>query len=74
MMNSAEMSSQTKNFLKNTISVELVTWALHSDKVQKLINELQKDSKIPLLVAANCDAGGNGAVNDGTYVAVSCYV
>ena len=30
---------------------------------------LQKDSKIPLLVAANCDAGGNGAMNDGTYVA-----
>lgn len=42
-----------------------------SDKVQQLINELQKDSKIPLLVAANCDAGGNGAVNDGTYVAAA---
>jgi len=40
-----------------------------SDQVQDLINSLQKDSKIPLLVAANCDAGGNGAMNDGTYVA-----
>ena len=40
-----------------------------AEKVQNLINELQSSSKIPLLVAANCDAGGNGACNDGTYVA-----
>ena len=40
-----------------------------AEKVQNLINELQTSSKIPLLVAANCDAGGNGACNDGTYVA-----
>lgn len=40
-----------------------------SEQVQDLINDLQKHSKIPLLVAANCDAGGNGAMNDGTYVA-----
>ena len=42
-----------------------------SDQVQDLINELQTHSKIPLLVAANCDAGGNGAMNDGTYVAAA---
>lgn len=29
----------------------------------------QKHSKIPLLVAANCDEGGNGAVPEGTFVA-----
>ena len=40
-----------------------------SDQVQDLLNSLQKDSKIPLLVAANCDAGGNGAAKDGTYIA-----
>ncbi|WP_228489107.1 hypothetical protein [Raineyella fluvialis] len=40
-----------------------------SDQVQQLLNELQRDSKIPLLIAANCDAGGNGACKDGTYVA-----
>lgn len=40
-----------------------------SEQVQDLINELQSHSKVPLLVAANCDAGGNGACNDGTYVA-----
>lgn len=38
-------------------------------EVQELINQLQRDSKIPLLVAANCDAGGNGACKDGTYIA-----
>src|SRR3954453_24235134 len=42
-----------------------------SDQVQDLINELQTYSKVPLLVAANCDAGGNGAMNDGTYVALA---
>ena len=40
-----------------------------SDQVQDLLNSLQKDSKLPLLVAANCDAGGNGAAKDGTYIA-----
>ncbi len=40
-----------------------------SEQVQDLINDLQSHSKIPLLVAANCDSGGNGAMNDGTYVA-----
>ncbi len=40
-----------------------------SDKVQDLLNRLQAASKIPLLVAANCDSGGNGAMADGTYIA-----
>ncbi len=40
-----------------------------SDKVQELVNRLQAASKIPLLVAANCDSGGNGAMSDGTYIA-----
>lgn len=42
-----------------------------AEKVQNLLNELQSSSKIPLLIAANCDAGGNGACNDGTYVAAA---
>lgn len=37
--------------------------------VQELLNSLQSDSKVPLLVAANCDSGGNGACSDGTYIA-----
>lgn len=40
-----------------------------SEQVQGLLNELQSASKIPLLVAANCDSGGDGATNDGTYIA-----
>lgn len=38
-------------------------------QVQELLNQLQTDSKIPLLIAANCDSGGNGACSDGTYIA-----
>lgn len=40
-----------------------------SENVQSFINELQSITKIPLLVAANCDSGGNGACHNGTYVA-----
>ncbi|MGJ6980615.1 glycoside hydrolase family 3 protein [Aestuariimicrobium soli] len=40
-----------------------------SDQVQDLLNRLQTASKIPLLIAANCDSGGNGAMKDGTYIA-----
>ena len=29
----------------------------------------QENSKVPLLIAANCEAGGNGAVGEGTFVA-----
>jgi beta-N-acetylhexosaminidase len=36
---------------------------------QELLNGLQSASKIPLLIAANCDSGGNGACADGTYIA-----
>ncbi|WP_068268957.1 glycoside hydrolase family 3 protein [Caviibacter abscessus] len=38
-------------------------------EVMELLNSLQEKSKIPLLIAANCDSGGNGACNDGTYIA-----
>ncbi|WP_342448005.1 MULTISPECIES: glycoside hydrolase family 3 N-terminal domain-containing protein [Staphylococcus] len=41
----------------------------NKDEVQTLLNDLSSHSKIPLLIAANCDAGGNGACNDGTYIA-----
>ena len=40
-----------------------------SGAVQALLNRLQTESKIPLLIAANCDSGGNGACSDGTYIA-----
>lgn len=31
----------------------------------------QQNSRIPLLIAANCDSGGNGACIDGTHIATS---
>ena len=37
--------------------------------VQNLLNDLQRHTKVPVLVAANCDSGGNGACKDGTYIA-----
>lgn len=40
-----------------------------SPQVQALLNDLQRHSRIPLLIAANCDSGGNGACADGTYIA-----
>lgn len=41
----------------------------NAENVQELLNLLQGASKIPLLIAANCDSGGNGAMSDGTYIA-----
>ncbi len=41
---------------------------------QQIYNQLttfQKHTKIPLLIAANCDDGGNGAAPEGTFVATA---
>lgn len=42
--------------------------------LQNFINYAQQKSKLPLFVAANCDAGGNGAVSEGTYIASGAQV
>jgi beta-N-acetylhexosaminidase len=41
----------------------------NSEKIYELLAELQRSSKIPMLIASNCDSGGDGAVDDGTYIA-----
>ena len=43
----------------------------HTDSasIQAHIRQAQARSKVPLLVASNIEAGGNGASNDGTHVA-----
>lgn len=41
----------------------------NAEKVYEMLAELQRSSKIPMLIAANCDSGGDGAVSDGTYIA-----
>lgn len=45
-----------------------------AQKLQKFINHAQSSSKTPLFIAANCDAGGNGAMKDGTYIASGAQV
>lgn len=40
-----------------------------SKQIQEMLNDLQAAAKIPLLIAANCDGGGDGATRDGTYIA-----
>ena len=40
-----------------------------SDSIQAHIRQAQARSKVPLLVASNIEAGGNGACNDGTLIA-----
>lgn len=44
------------------------------EQVQGLINDLQSYSKVPLLVAANCDSGGDGAVKGGTYISSGAHL
>lgn len=40
-----------------------------AEKVYEQNKFYQECAKIPLLIACNCDSGGNGACSDGTYVA-----
>jgi len=40
-----------------------------SKKLHELLSNIQKFSKVPVLIAANCDSGGDGAMKDGTYIA-----
>lgn len=45
-----------------------------AETLQTFINKAQQTSKLPLFVAANCDAGGNGAMKNGTYIASGAQV
>lgn len=64
--------------VKNTIDKYHIGGARYisadSKKVYEFTANLQRFSKIPMLVAANCDSGGNGACKDGTYVASAAQV
>lgn len=43
-------------------------------EVYEFLKAVQEESKIPLLIAANCDSGGDGCVGDGTYIATGAAV
>ncbi len=45
-----------------------------AEDVYGLTSNLQSLSKIPMLVACNCDSGGDGACKDGTYIASGAQV
>ena len=38
------------------------------DNIKRILSDYQKASKIPLIIAANTDDGGNGAVREGTFI------
>ena len=44
------------------------------EEVYEFLKAVQAESKIPLLIAANCDSGGDGCVGDGTYIASAAAV
>lgn len=42
------------------------------EELWTMIKTFQENSRIPLLVASNCEGGGNGGVGGGTAVACRC--
>lgn len=62
--------SADENYLKNYILSKNIGGILfrngNSEEMQKTHNYLQENSKIPLLIAANLEAGGDGTAIDGT--------
>jgi Beta-glucosidase-related glycosidases len=62
--------SPDENYLKYTILNKHIGGILfrngESSEMQKAHNFLQENSKIPLLIAANLEAGGDGIATDGT--------
>ena len=43
---------------------------LPADQVQDVIRMYQTNSKVPMLISANLEAGGDGAINEGTFYAM----
>ncbi len=62
-----------EDYVKNVVEKYHIGGARYkgasSEQVWDLATNLQKYSKIPMLVSANCDSGGDGACTDGTYIA-----
>ena len=67
-------SSRDKNYLSNMVNQYHIGAVRYNpgtaDEVYDQNYILQTESKIPLLIAANTEAGGNGACTDGTEVGV----
>jgi beta-N-acetylhexosaminidase len=67
-------SSRDKEYLTNILNNYHIAGVRYNpgqaDEVYEQNKILQENSKIPLLIAANTEAGGNGACKDGTEVGV----
>lgn len=65
-------SSKDENYLKDLASSIKMGGARYNPMsaldTYKHNKVLQENSKIPLLIAANCESGGNGAVREGTEI------
>ena len=64
---------RSPDYVKHMISTYHVGGSRYSPgkahEIYELNKLMQETSKIPLLIAANCDSGGNGACLDGTLIA-----
>lgn len=67
-------SSRDEEYLKSMVNnYHIGAVRYNPGKAEEVYDQnkiLQENSKIPLLIAANTEAGGNGACTDGTYVGV----
>lgn len=65
-------SSRTKEYLKDVLDKYKIAAVRYNPGTAEEVWEqnyiLQTESKIPLLIAANTESGGNGAANDGTKI------
>ncbi|GMQ62108.1 glycoside hydrolase family 3 protein [Vallitalea maricola] len=58
---------QLKTFLNKVKPGGIMYRPDKGEKIQEIHRVLQDNSKIPLLISANLEAGGNGIATDGTY-------
>ncbi len=60
----------TIDHLVNDLHIGGVRWQGGTlEQVYEQNRAFQEKSKVPVLIAANCEAGGNGAVGEGTFIA-----
>ena len=65
-------ASTEEEYLKSVVDTYHIGAVRYNPAPAEVVYEqnriLQENSKIPLLIAANTEAGGNGACVDGTYI------
>lgn len=68
MIGMSSDESYLESIIKNFAPGGIMFRPLDMNEIQSAHNYLQKNSNIPLLTAANLEAGGNGIVNEGTMI------